>query len=205
MYSDEINEMIKKHPDLIEIRTENIGEAETWGYDNKKYTAYDTIVYNLRNVNRGSLSDEDKHAYDILQMINWYYSIQGKEEYFTETDISDDSLEKDVREKSFSSVVEKINNGTPMLVSGCGHVVNAVRIYRSIDDPYRYDLVVYDNNSPDRERLLTIEKYAPSGIEYLDITSRFNDYDYRIIDTDGVFGPAGKTIHAVFKEYTGQH
>ena len=205
MYSDEINEMIKKHPDLIEIRTENIGEAETWGYDNKKYTAYDTIVYNLRNVDRGSLSDEDKHAYDILQMINWYYSIQGKEEYFTETDISDDSLEKDVREKNFSSVVEKINNGTPMLVSGCGHVVNAVRIYRSIDDPYKYDLVVYDNNSPDRERLLTIEKYAPSGIEYLDITSRFNDYDYRIIDTDGVFGPAGKTIYAVFKEYTGKH
>ena len=200
VYSDEIQDIIDRYPNLIQVQT-NPCEQRIWGCDNKVYTSTDSIVYTLYGVDYNELTAEEKPVYDTLQMINYYYSIQGKEELFHITDLQSSDYTKDIREKNFQELLSKLSSGIPLVVKGPDHAATAIRITRSIDNPNEYDLAIYDNNRPNKECHIRIEKYVPSGLDALDLTSMFNKLNYRFIDLDGVFTKKGEEVSLKFAEY----
>ncbi|MBR1454235.1 MAG: VWA domain-containing protein [Lachnospiraceae bacterium] len=203
IYNDEIKGIIEKYSNLIEVETYPCKTAKIWDYDNKEYTSVDSLLYNLYEVDYNSLSPEEQEVYNTLQMIYHYYAIQGKDELFNTINIQSVDFERDIREKNFQEVLNKINSGIPMIVSGSGHAVNAIRITRSIENPYEYNLVIYDNNRPNKECNIKIEKYLLDGFDLVSATAIFNRYNYRFIDLDGVFVEAGNEVNLTFREYLG--
>ena len=75
------------------------------------------------------------------------------------------------------------------------------QIYRDINNPLKYTLVLYDNNDCKNAKVLTLKKTKYNKIA-LDYTAWTNDYKFEIFDTDNVYGKKDKVISVDFSVYT---
>lgn len=96
-----------------------------------------------------------------------------------------------------TKLVKYLSEGVPLLIYGESHAINAVSLYRDIDNPNEYKLYCYDNNDRKQLKVLTIKRIKTSFIKD-GATALETDYMYRIYDTDGVFKDEGKEINVNF-------
>ena len=133
--------------------------------------------------------------YDTLLAINNYYSSQtadgNKRFYFSSTS----SIESN--SQAMVSLIEYLSAGVPLIVYGESHAINAVSLYRDLENPNEYKLFCYDNNDHEELKVLTIKRIKTSFLKD-GATAWTSDYVYRIYDTDGVFTTAGKEINVNF-------
>ena len=187
------------------------GLVSTYKYDYKKigtdvnggrFSSVDCLLYDIKHVDYETLSEANKQKYQILKMINYYFTLQGKEDKFNIYDMDTAKYEKDARFTEVSEIFQKLNSGIPLIFYGQAHAVNAIRVYRDIKNPYLYTLVLYDNNVSGKEQQVQIIFRPIKGVKNIDLTSRFNNFAIDMIDVNGTFGDAGKTLGAMkFAEY----
>lgn len=96
-----------------------------------------------------------------------------------------------------TKLINYLSAGIPLLVYGEAHAINAVSLYRDIDNPNEYKLFCYDNNDHKKLKVLTIKRVKTSFLND-GATAWMSDYVYRVYDTDGVFTKAGKEINVNF-------
>lgn len=196
MYNETVLNAVKEYPHLLTIRTSENKSERIWSGDSQPYTRVDVIVYTVNGVNYEELTDKEKDAYNVLKMIYWYFVIQNKgDEYFRTIKVGSTDLEKNIRQREFEYMISRIEAGVPLIATCTGHAVNATKVYKNIDNANEYVVAIYDNNYPSEERHITITKSKDTGL--LDATAWYNDYEYTIIDTDGIFGDKGDDVTLV--------
>lgn len=99
--------------------------------------------------------------------------------------------------KVMAQLIENLSAGIPLLVWGESHAINAVSLYRDLNNPNEYKLYCYDNNDRKELKVLTIKRIKTSFWKD-GVTAWGHDYVYRIYDTDGVFTDKGKEVNLNF-------
>lgn len=188
VFKDDIREVLEQFS-LVEFFT--LDEKGT--LDGKKFTKVEFFRFKLGNAD--TASDEDESMYDTLLAINNYFSSQtadgNKRFYFSSTS----SIESN--SQAMVSLIEYLSAGVPLIVYGESHAINAVSLYRDLENPNEYKLFCYDNNDHEELKVLTIKRIKTSFLKD-GATAWTSDYVYRIYDTDGVFTTAGKEINVNF-------
>ena len=162
------------------------------------FNSYEEVFFNMDNVNTEKLNEDDLETYNVLACINNLYSLQGYEEdVFRIYNIPGLEIEEDSYSKPLKNLINDLQDGKVPVVCATGHAVNAIRIYRDIENPKVYWLILYDNNQPDKEKVIKIvEKRVDKSLKgYWDhgINMFLNDYLYSCYDTQGVFGNKADT------------
>ena len=187
VFKSDIKEVLEKC-NLVEIYT--IDEKGT--LNGKKFKKVEFFRFNLENADPET--EEDKSMYDTLLAINNFFASQtseGNDRFYFSTSASADNS------KVMEKLIENLSAGIPLIVYGESHAINAVSLYRDLNNPDEYKLYCYDNNHRDELKVLTIKRIKTSFIK--DGATAFTcDYAYRIYDTDGVFTKAGKEINVNF-------
>lgn len=188
-FTDEVEELINSDP-LITKKKKTTSKQK---YEDWEYTAYDDWYISFYNVDQSSLTEEQLQSYKDLTMIFRLYALQLEDT--TETfSVNNADFESNSQLKAMDRLIGMVEEGTPAVISSCGHSINITKIYRDLDDTNEYTLVVYNNNEAGEEYELTIER-RKSKIA-LDMTEWLNDYIYTIYDKDGTFtGEKGKKIN----------
>ena len=173
---------------LIEIFM--LDESGTLG--GKKYNKVEFYRYNIAD---GAPDNaEDKSVYETIMAINNLYSSQsakGNAKFFFSSSASVDNS------KVMAQLIENLSAGIPLLVWGESHAINAVSLYRDLNNPNEYKLYCYDNNDRKELKVLTIKRIKTSFWKD-GATAWGHDYVYRIYDTDGVFTDKGKEVNLNF-------
>lgn len=192
------SEKMKEMADKYTIIEKGSFESDFTGDDGKHVSSYDWYRYNA-DVDRAALSTEEKDALEVLIMVNNFYSRQGMgiEKWFDTYDFTiGHMLQREDRMEAFNRFINDLNSGIVPILCAEGHAINAIRLYRTIDNPLEYKIICYDNNRPGEERLLTIRFYKPHGYEALSIQNWTNTYESRIYDTSNIF-QTGKKDKAI--------
>ena len=181
----EFRKYIEDHP-LLEIRTitrDSIATGKNKDGTEYKYKSYEDIYYTI-DVDYDSLSDEHKAQYQVLAAFNNLWASQLIDGYYTKHTFNDDE---------FQNIIDWVNFGIIPVAAGEGHSTNLTQIYRDIDNPFKYTLLIYDNNDRNhfKSMELTLTKYNKFA---LDFTAWTNDYKFEIWDTDNIYmqGPGAK-------------
>lgn len=185
LFVPELRAEIEKHSELMEIYM--LDESGT--LNGKKYSKVEFYRYRLDNGE--PQNDEDKSMYETIMAINNLYSSQtasGNNMFHFGTSGNAEVMTK---------LVKYLSEGVPLLIYGESHSINAVSLYRDIDNPNEYKLYCYDNNDRKQLKVLTIKRIKTSFIKD-GATALETDYMYRIYDTDGVFKDEGKEINVNF-------
>lgn len=185
LFVPELRAEIEKHSELMEIYM--LDESGT--LNGKKYSKVEFYRYRLDNGE--PKNDEDKSMYETIMAINNLYSSQtasGNNMFRFGTSGNAEVMTK---------LVKYLSEGVPLLIYGESHAINAVSLYRDIDNPNEYKLYCYDNNDRKQLKVLTIKRIKTSFIKD-GATALETDYMYRIYDTDGVFKDEGKEINVNF-------
>lgn len=188
VFKDDIKKALEQFP-LIEFFT--LDEKGT--LDGKKYTKVEFFRFNLENAEPSD--DEDESMYDTLLAINNLYSSQtagGNRSFCFKTMQSDDA-----NSETMAELIRYLSAGVPLIVYGESHAINAVSLYRDLENPDDYKLYCYDNNDRKELKVLTIKRIKTSFLKD-GATAWASDYVYRIYDTDGVFTTPGKEINVNF-------
>lgn len=183
---DEVRAVLEQFP-LVELFT--VDEKGTVG--GKKFTEVEFFRFKLGNAD--TVSDEDESMYDTLLAINNFFSRQtagGNEKFYFDVTGLNNS-------ETMTKLINYLSAGIPLLVYGEAHAINAVSLYRDIDNPNEYKLFCYDNNDHKKLKVLTIKRVKTSFLND-GATAWMSDYVYRVYDTDGVFTKAGKEINVNF-------
>lgn len=183
---DEVRAVLEQFP-LVELFT--VDEKGTVG--GKKFTEVEFFRFKLGNAD--TVSDEDESMYDTLLAINNFFSRQtagGNKKFYFDVTGLDNS-------ETMTKLINYLSAGIPLLVYGEAHAINAVSLYRDIDNPNEYKLFCYDNNDCKELKVLTINRVKTSFLND-GATVWMSDYVYRVYDTDGVFTKAGKEINVNF-------
>lgn len=165
--------------------------------EGKKCDSYETLTFDL-----SMTSDEnDKNSvdnYNVLRCINNYFS---KQQFGNYDDTANHyPINGTMHMDDLERLCSDLRAGIPMVVSGNGHAINAIALYRDLKDPFSYSLVVYDNNHPDKELHMTIK------LEKINLWHKtsWGNYNYDLIctiyDTNGIFGEAGQEVSVKFLE-----
>ena len=186
VFKDEVRAVLEQFP-LAEFY--NLKQDGT--LEGKKFSEVEFFRFKLTDVEL--VSDEDKSMYDTLLAINNFFSSQKatgyKRFYFSSTG-SDNS-------ETMAKLIDYLSAGIPLIIYGESHAINAVSLYRDIDNPNEYKLFCYDNNDCKELKVLTIKRVKTSFLND-GATAWMSDYVYRIYDTDGMFTTAGKEINVNF-------
>lgn len=172
-------------------------EGTVWNDgDGKPVKQYEQILLTPDKLNHASgvyMVEGIPQKYELLCMINHWHATQGMEMY-EEIDVTTTTMKgTNPQKKNFDKLVEVINKGIPVVMSCEEHMVNAIRIEKSKNDPMQYALIVSDSNYPGVEKTILInvkEKDKKSKLE-LDAVYLNNDYVYEFYDYYGGFGLAG--------------
>lgn len=201
--SDNIQSIIDS-TSLLEERTQTLKKPITYYADKKKTTKVDSFIYNL-DVDRSKLSEQEKNAYDFLVAVNNLFSRQGvgEEQYVDSYSFTNATLSREIKSENFHRLIKDLTTGIPVMASSNGHTVNAIRLYRTVDNPMEYTLVCYDNNHPGKERYLTIEFVKPHGLAAIQAQNWLNTYDCNIYDTSNIYltNNKNKAINVKFLVY----
>lgn len=193
-FTDEVMELVESDS-LIVCGTENVSKQK---YEDWEYTSYDDVYINLYNVDEASLTSEQLQSYKDFNMIFRLYTLQlekGTESF----QINSADLESNAQLKAMDRLIGMVQEGTPAVISSCAHSINITRIYRDLESPDEYILVVYNNNNPGEEYELTVKRRKNKAA--LDVTEWINDYIYTVYDTDGTFtGEKGKKIDMTIED-----
>lgn len=195
-FKPELKEYIKNNPILI-LHEKNKKDSVVTGKnkaDGKeyKYQYWDSYSFNIDKGLSDKWDEDVQDAYQVLCAFNNLWAGQFKDEWYDSAKFSDDGFDK---------IVNWINSGIIPVCGGEGHVTNLTQIYRDINDPLKYTLVLYDNNDCDNAKVLTLKKTKYNKIA-LDYTAWTNDYKFEIFDTDNVYGKKDKLISVDFCVYT---
>lgn len=187
VFKQEVKAVLEKCG-LIEIFM--LDESGTLG--GKKYNKVEFYRYNIAD----GVPDnaEDKSVYETIMAINNLYSSQsakGNAKFFFSSSASVDNS------KVMAQLIENLSAGIPLLVWGESHAINAVSLYRDLNNPNEYKLYCYDNNDRKELKVLTIKRIKTSFWKD-GATAWGHDYVYRIYDTDGVFTDKGKEVNLNF-------
>lgn len=187
VFKQEVKAVLEKCG-LIEIFM--LDESGTLG--GKKYNKVEFYRYNIAD---GAPDNaEDKSVYETIMAINNLYSSQsakGNAKFFFSSSASVDNS------KVMAQLIENLSAGIPLLVWGESHAINAVSLYRDLNNPNEYKLYCYDNNDRKELKVLTIKRIKTSFWKD-GATAWGHDYVYRIYDTDGVFTDKGKEVNLNF-------
>lgn len=187
VFKQEVKAVLEKCG-LIEIFM--LDESGTLG--GKKYNKVEFYRYNIAD---GAPDNaEDKSIYETIMAINNLYSSQsakGNAKFFFSSSASVDNS------KVMAQLIENLSAGIPLLVWGESHAINAVSLYRDLNNPNEYKLYCYDNNDRKELKVLTIKRIKTSFWKD-GATAWGHDYVYRIYDTDGVFTDKGKEVNLNF-------
>lgn len=195
-FKPELKEYIKNNPILI-LHEKNKKDSVVTGKnkaDGKeyKYQYWDSYSFNIDKGLSDKWDEDVKDAYQVLCAFNNLWAGQFKDEWYDSAKFSDDGFDK---------IVNWVNSGIIPVCGGEGHATNLTQIYRDINDPLKYTLVLYDNNDCDNAKVLTLKKTKYNKIA-LDYTAWTNDYKFEIFDTDNVYGKKDKVISVDFCVYT---
>lgn len=186
VFKDDVRETLEQYP-LVELFT--LEEKGT--LKGKKISEVEFFRFKLTDVEL--VSDEDESMYDTLLAINNFFSRQtagGNKKFYFDVTGLDNS-------ETMTKLINYLSAGIPLLVYGEAHAINAVSLYRDIDNPNEYKLFCYDNNDCKELKVLTINRVKTSFLND-GATVWMSDYVYRVYDTDGVFTKAGKEINVNF-------
>ena len=186
VFKDDVRETLEQYP-LVELFT--LEEKGT--LKGKKISEVEFFRFKLTDV--VLVSDEDESMYDTLLAINNFFSRQtagGNKKFYFDVTGLDNS-------ETMTKLINYLSAGIPLLVYGEAHAINAVSLYRDIDNPNEYKLFCYDNNDCKELKVLTINRVKTSFLND-GATVWMSDYVYRVYDTDGVFTKAGKEINVNF-------
>lgn len=185
IFTDEVRKMIEDDKMLSVVIHEHKNSPATWSVDKKEYTSEERVCLNL-NVDIKSLTDEETDTYNFLLMLHHYY-LQQCLETADEYNIRYSSLiSGETQDEAINTLITDLKNGIIPIVSGEGHAVNAVSLYRNIDNPSEYTLYIYDNNDHNiLKRIRIVKEKIGFSIDASDWTS--GGYDYTIYDMDGAF------------------
>lgn len=188
--------------DIIEVKTYNTEKKVRVG--DKDCESYDNYYYDL-DVDKSKLTGDDVDMYNVLMAIHNLYATQSMDSRYITYDIKSmsfsEAMDTQHMNKQFDAVIDALNRGVPLIVSGEGHAINAMRLYRDIDNPLEYRLICYDNNYPNTEKTITIRLSERHGLGKIDMYGWNNVYEYNILDTDNIFQKGeNKGINIKFKE-----
>ncbi len=200
--SDERKAMVEENP-LYTVYEMKAPKGAVWSSgDNKEINVYEDVCFSLNSADVSEIGEEHQQLFQLLSTINHWYGTQGTE-MITEIEVTSGSLfDENPHKKNFNKLIELVNAGIPLAVSSSGHTVNLIRIERSMDNPKEYFFVVYDNNYPENERIITVkEKERP--LIHFNATFWNNSSTFYFYDTDGIFPDMkGKEIRPVFSYLT---
>lgn len=185
-FTDEVKDIVDSSELLSIIKYSH--DTYIWDGDGKKYTSHDRICLDL-DADKETLSEEDRNAYEVLTMIHHYYVSQGlgvTDEYsiYMSDPFSDEYGSK--QDEAFDLLVSDLKSGIIPVLGGHGHAVNAVSLYRDIDNPCHYTLYIYDNNSRrELKRIEIVKEKTGFSISASDWNN--GGYDYILYDTDNTF------------------
>lgn len=190
--SDEAKAICEKYP-LVTTQIFKAGKGSIFNTDKKAYSKYEMYCYTI-DVDKNSLPDEYIDDYNILLCIHNLFTLQGSN-YYKESVYQLDSIdsEENIQEKNFNKLITDIQSGEAVVVAGNAHAVNGTALYRDLENPNRYILEIYDNNDTKNMKEIYIEKYKPVGIEVITETSWYNEYKFKVINSDDGIFPGKKT------------
>lgn len=193
-FTPKLKEYIRQHPLLVLHEKNDVGSVVTGknkaNGDEYKYRYYDSYSFTT-DVDYDTLSDENKEIYQVLAALNNLWAGQCKDWWHVEQSFSDDG---------YDQIVDWVNAGIAPVCGGEGHATNLTQIYRDVDNPLKYTLVIYDNNNCKEYKTLALTKTKYNKVA-LNFTAWTNDYKFEIYDTDGVYGKQGQEIDVDFSVY----
>lgn len=154
-----------------------IKKKGNWGED--KYTSYESLVL---DVNAYIDSGKDDPEMDFITSILWYFCHQSN------------NLPKDtVKEvklsvgSDMSSFIAYVSQGIPVILNDKkkGHAINVTRILRDIDDPNKYYVEIYDNNTENSCDYYTVNLKKIGLIDSMAIDNWGEDRNCKTYNTDG--------------------
>ena len=184
LLSKELKDMFKEYK-LFKIITKEV--EGRWSVDKKKYTSYESLVITL-DIDVSTLSGSEKDAYDVLSMIHNFWSEQNSERTKNDRVYSLNNTEEktQAREEAFYTLIDDLKNGLIPIMSGPGHAINAIALYRDIENPQLFYLQCYNNSNPGTIQEVVIEQTKANKLA-LDIYDWLNDFSYKITDPENIF------------------
>ena len=194
VYNEKYRTIFENSP-LFHIGSLNCGENAYWEKGGKKYTKTDYVLFDF-NVEFESLTKEEQDAYNIMMTIHNYWARQGSKQlnmykYNFNTCIIGDMESLD---ESFNRLIADLNSGIVPIVNGHSHAVNAIALYRDIENPGEYVLEIYDSNHPGETKEVRIERISTDTYFSLTYQDNTNKHVYKLYDTDGTWGEKGKCL-----------
>ena len=187
-YSDELKSCLCGSGKLGQIEMQT---CEPFDRDGKTCDSYESLSFDLSwasDVNDKTNIDSN----NVLRCINNYFARQEISGQYNSDFVANHYTIRHIED--LEQLCLNLRSGIPMVICSNGHAINAVALYRDIESPDTYNLVVYDNNYPDVERHLTIKV---EKISLWDKTS-IENWNYDIIckayDTNGIFGEIDQPI-----------
>lgn len=184
---------------FVTVKVEQCEQEGT--LNGKKYTAYEQPYIDISDVKEEELSQQELKEYEELRMIYRLYVTQCEEmgENFDSYAVD---MKTNIQEENMDHLIELLSKGIPVMVTSgelleSSHVVNATRIYRDLENPNLYTLILFDSNHPDEEKKLLIERKKSNKFA-LNATAWMNDYLYTCTDVDGVFVSPGKEVKVTY-------
>lgn len=190
-YTQKAKELIESS-EILNTYVYQMGGESIYALDEKPYDSFERVYIDLQ-VNREILSDADKNAYDFILAIMNLFVHQGLDDMFRSYSVQSIDFELHAQENAFHELIQDLKAGILPITSGLGHAINAVALYRDIDNPGEYILEVYDNNNHKNTKEIRYEKQKLSRF-VLDATAWMNEYRYEAYDMEGIFWNAGDSI-----------
>lgn len=203
VYKDEIREMIEAS-DILAIRRVSSSVDYYWSYDKKAYNGHEKVIFTL-NVDSTALEREAMDAYNMMMCIHNYWAGQNLNERISRTYsfCSTALFVPDDQENNFNQLITDLKNGVLPVLNGPSHSINAMALYRDIENPSEYILKVYDSNSPGEEKELRIVKTLRNKYD-ISAENWTNDYDYEVIDCEDIFMQGENTAVSIEFEILAQ-
>lgn len=186
---------IEEYP-LFMLKEVPMDAGFVWS-DGKEASTGEMIALTFIDVDKSTLTGNDREIYELLRALNNLMACQDTEN-IEKIDMRWGFTEEDnpkLKRERFERVIQKVREGIPLIIGSSSHVANVIRIERGVANPLEYRLYLYNSNYPGEEFIVTVKK-EKTFLSVLD--NRGDDvWDYAFYDTDGVFGNKGGRIDLI--------
>lgn len=205
VYSDEFHEFAAEYPNVIEFFDLEVPKKNQQVYfsDGKEYRYYEQYSISVPE-DLSVLTEKEKSHYNFFMALHNMYTHQFASEGDVDYLDVETFLTSDIGNniENFDLLVDLLQSGIPVILGSSGHAVNAIGLYRNLENPNEYKLMLYDNNRPGKVSYVDILK-AETAFWDIAIESLTNKYEYFVYDSDNVFNKR-KEISPVRFYYSSQ-
>lgn len=206
IYHEDFYEFISQYPNLIKVCIKEVSEKNQPVYysDKKEYRSYELWYVDL-SVSYNELTEKEKEHYEFFMSLHNMYTHQDANEdevnYIDKQVKLSDTVGSN--EENFEALVNLLQNGIPGIVTTNGHAVNGISLYRDIENPNKYKMMIYDNNYAGETRYIEIVRRETTFWD-VSIESITNEYKHFIYDSFGTFTGKGDEVSPVGFCYSAQ-